>query len=217
MTAKRTSLDKDKIKVLLLESVHPSAVEAFKGEGYTNIEAHAGSLPERELAERLRGAHIVGVRSRTRLTADALAGADRLMAIGCFSVGTDQIDLVAAEERGIPVFNAPYSNTRSVAELVLAEVILLSRGIAERNAAAHRGKWLKTVGGATEVRGKTLGIVGYGHIGTQVGVLAEALGMRVLYYDIEPKLGLGNAARVTSLDELLAQSDVVTLHVPDTR
>ncbi|MGH2450697.1 MAG: phosphoglycerate dehydrogenase [Candidatus Limnocylindria bacterium] len=214
--AKKTSLDKSRIKILLLESVDPSAVEAFKADGYTSIQYQSGSLTEGELAERLRGIHILGIRSRTRLREAALSAADRLIAVGCFSVGTDQVDLAAAEIRGIPVFNAPFSNTRSVAELVLAEVIALSRGVPERNAAAHRGKWLKAVGGATEVRGKCLGIVGYGHIGTQVGLLAEAIGMRVVYHDVEVKLALGNATPVGSLDALLERADVVTLHVPET-
>lgn len=213
---KTTSLDKSRIKVLLLESVDPSAVEAFRADGYTNIQYHSGSLREDELAERLAGVHILGIRSRTRLREPALAAADRLIAVGCFSVGTDQVDLAAAEARGIPVFNAPFSNTRSVAELVLCEIIALSRGVPERNAAAHRGVWLKAVGGATEVRGKCLGIVGYGHVGTQVGLLAEALGMTVVYHDVEVKLALGNSAPAGSLEALLERADVVTLHVPET-
>jgi len=211
-----TSLDKSKIKVLLLESIHQSAVDAFRADGYTDLERHPGALSEHELAGRLAGVHILGIRSRTDVTERALAGADKLMVIGCFSIGTDRVDLDAAEARGIPVFNAPFSNTRSVAELVVAEVVILCRGVPERSAAAHRGRWLKSVGSSTEVRGKTLGVVGYGHIGTQVGVLAEALGMRVLYYDVETKLALGNASPIASLDELLAHSDVVTLHVPET-
>jgi len=213
---KETSLDKSKIRVLLLEAIHSSAVEAFAAGGYTNVEVVDAAMPEAELRERIPGVHLLGIRSRTRLGERVFACADRLIAVGCFGIGTDQVDLVAAEVRGIPVFNAPFSNTRSVAELVLAEVIALARGLPERNAAAHRGRWLKAVAGATEVRGKTLGIVGYGHIGTQVGVLAEAVGMRVVYFDVEAKLGLGNATRVGSLDALLEQSDVVTLHVPET-
>jgi len=212
---RKTSLGKDKIKVLLLESIHPSAVEALESDGYTNVEYHERSLNERELAERLRDAHLLGIRSRTKIPAPVIAGAEKLVAIGCFCIGTDQVDLQAAEARGIPVFNAPFSNTRSVAELVIGEIILLCRGIPQRNAAAHQGRWLKAVAGATEVRGKTLGIVGYGHIGTQVGVLAEGLGMQVLYYDLETKLGLGNATAVRSLDALLERSQVVTLHVPE--
>lgn len=213
---KRTSLDKRRIKVLLLESIHPSAVEAFQAEGYTTVERHETALSEGELAQRIRDAHLVGIRSRTKLPAAVLARAERLIAIGCFCIGTDQVDLAAAQERGVPVFNAPFSNTRSVAELVIGEIILLCRGIPQRNAAAHRGEWLKAVAGATEVRGKVLGIVGYGHIGTQVGVLAESLGMRVLYHDIETKLGLGNAQSAPSLGALLEQAHVVTLHVPET-
>lgn len=212
---RKNSLDKGRIKVLLLEAIHPSAVEAFEADGYTNIEHHDRSLPEQELVERLRDAHVLGIRSRTKISAQAIAQAEKLVAIGCFCIGTDQVDLVAAEQRGIPVFNAPFSNTRSVAELVIGEIILLCRGIPQRSAAAHRGQWLKAVAGATEVRGKTLGIVGYGHIGTQIGVLAESLGMQVIYYDIESKLGLGNATAVPSLDALLERSHAVTLHVPE--
>ena len=211
-----TSLDKGKIKVLLLEAVHRSAVDAFIADGYTNLDQHDRSLPEDDLIERLRGVHILGIRSRTEVTERVLERADKLLTIGCFGIGTDQVDLAAAERRGVPVFNAPFSNTRSVAELVLAEIIALSRGIPERNAAAHRGTWMKAVSGATEVRGKCLGIVGYGHIGTQVGLLAEGLGMRVIYYDIEAKLALGNASPVGSLEDLLGRCDVVTLHVPET-
>jgi D-3-phosphoglycerate dehydrogenase len=202
--------------VLLLEAIDASAVDVFRTDGYTNVETHKKALSEDELAEAIRGAHVLGIRSRTRVTKRVLEQADRLIAIGCFCIGTDQVDTTCAEERGIPVFNAPFSNTRSVAELVLAEIVMLCRGIPQRNAAAHRGEWLKGVAGATEVRGKTLGIVGYGHIGTQVGLLAEGLGMRVVYHDIEPKLALGNATPVETLRALLERSDVVTLHVPDT-
>lgn len=210
------SLEKDKISVLLLEGIHSSAGNAFGADGYTTIHRQQRSLPEAELVEHVRGVHVLGVRSRTRVSERVLVQADKLIAIGCFSIGTDQVDLAAAEARGIPVFNAPFSNTRSVAELVLAEIVMLCRGVPERNAAAHRGKWMKSVAGATEVRGKCLGIIGYGHIGTQVGLLAEALGMRVTYYDIETKLALGNARPVDSLDELLHRADVVSLHVPET-
>jgi D-3-phosphoglycerate dehydrogenase len=213
---RKTSLDKSKIKVLLLEGIHPSAVEAFRADGYTSIEYHKKSLPEAQLISALRGAYFVGIRSGTRLTAAVLDQAPRLGAIGCFCIGTDQVDLAAAQERGIPVFNAPFSNTRSVAELVLAEIILLMRGVPYRNAMVHRGGWVKSAAGAHEVRGKCLGIVGYGHIGSQVGLLAEAVGMRVLYHDIETKLALGNAQPVASLDDLLGAADVVTLHVPET-
>jgi D-3-phosphoglycerate dehydrogenase len=211
-----TSLGKEKIRVLLLESIDPSAVDAFKADGYTSVAGHRKALTEDELRQEIRGAHLLGIRSRTHVTASVLEAADKLIAIGCFCIGTDQVDVAAAEARGIPVFNAPFSNTRSVAELVLAEIVMLCRGIPQRNAAAHRGEWLKAVAGATEVRGKTLGIVGYGHIGTQIGLLAEGLGMRVLYHDVEPKLALGNATPADSLDTLLRRSDVVTLHVPET-
>ncbi|MEP7003065.1 MAG: phosphoglycerate dehydrogenase [Chloroflexota bacterium] len=209
------SLDRDKIKVLLLESIDASAIEAFKADGYINVETHKKALSEAELVDAIKGAHLLGIRSRTHVTKRVLEHADKLIAVGCFCIGTDQVDVVAAEARGVPVFNAPFSNTRSVAELVLAEIVMLCRGIPQRNAAAHRGEWLKAVGGATEVRGKTLGIVGYGHIGTQIGLLAEGLGMRVIYHDVEPKLALGNAAAVDTLRTLLEGADVVTLHVPD--
>lgn len=214
--AKETSLDKGRIKVLLLESIHASAVAAFQADGYTNLDREDRSLAGDALAARIRGVHILGIRSRSEVDAAVLEHADKLIAIGCFGIGTDQVDLAAAEMRGVPVFNAPFSNTRSVAELVIGEVIALCRGVPERNAAAHQGRWMKAVSGATEVRGKTLGIVGYGHIGTQVGVLAEGLGMRVAYHDVETKLALGNATPVGSLDALLERSDVVTLHVPET-
>lgn len=210
------SLDKSKIKILLLEGVHPTAVDAFKKDGYHEIDSHPKSLPGPRLIEALRDAYFVGIRSATQLTAEVILGADKLMGIGCFCIGTNQVDLDAAQQRGIPVFNAPFSNTRSVAELVLAETILLMRGIPFRNALAHRGGWMKTASGSQEVRGKTLGIVGYGHIGTQIGVLAESLGMKVVFYDIETKLALGNAHAVPTLNGLLEIADVVTLHVPET-
>jgi D-3-phosphoglycerate dehydrogenase len=210
------SFAKSKIKIVLLEGVHPGAAEMLRREGYTNILSHAKSLAGDLLTEALKGAYFVGIRSATQLTADVLARAPRLIGVGCFCIGTNQVDLECARKRGIPVFNAPFSNTRSVAELVLAEIILLLRGIPERNAAAHRGEWLKTAEGAREVRGKKLGIVGYGHIGTQIGLLAESVGMQASYYDVEAKLSLGNARAVSTLDQLLADSDVVTLHVPET-
>ena len=212
----QTSLDKGKIKILLLEGIHSSAVDAFRRDGYTNIEAHPKSLPETKLVASMRDAYIVGIRSATRLSSRILEQAPRLIAVGCFCIGTNQVNLEAALERGIPVFNAPFSNTRSVAELVLAEIIMLLRGIPYRNAMAHRGGWIKTASGSYEVRGKCLGIVGYGHIGTQIGLLAEALGMQVVYYDIETKLALGNARAMPSLEALLEAADVVTLHVPET-
>ena len=216
MSNKKTSYPKQDIRVLLLEGVSQTAVETFRAAGYTQIEFHEKSLPEAELKQRIAEAHIVGIRSRTHLTDDVLAQARRLIAVGCFCIGTNQVDLEAAELAGIPVFNAPYSNTRSVAELVVAQAILLMRGIPQKNAECHRGGWSKSAAGSHEVRGKTLGIIGYGHIGTQVGVLAESLGMHVLFHDIETKLSLGNARPAISLDDLLALSDVVTLHVPET-
>ncbi len=212
----KTSFPREDIKILLLEGVSPTAVEAFQAAGYTRIEYHDKALPADALLSAIEDAHMVGLRSRTQLTDDVIAHARRLLAIGCFCIGTNQVRLDTARHRGIPVFNAPYSNTRSVAELVLAEAILLMRRIPERNAAAHRGEWLKSADGSYEVRGKTLGIIGYGHIGTQTGVLAESLGMRVIYHDIESKLALGNAHPADSLAALLKASDVVTLHVPQT-
>ncbi|MFU8877476.1 MAG: phosphoglycerate dehydrogenase [Wenzhouxiangellaceae bacterium] len=216
MTQRNHSLAKDKIRILLLEGVHESAVEAFHAAGYDNVESLPAAMPAAQLAERIGEVHFLGIRSRTRLSESLLDKAARLTAVGCFCIGTDQVDLAAARRRGIPVFNAPYANTRSVAELVLAEIIMLMRGIPAKNAAAHRGRWLKTAKGSFEVRGKTLGIIGYGHIGSQLGILAEGLGMRVIYHDIVRKLPLGNAEPARSLDALLEQADVVSLHVPDT-
>ncbi|OGB00640.1 MAG: D-3-phosphoglycerate dehydrogenase [Burkholderiales bacterium RIFCSPHIGHO2_12_FULL_61_11] len=213
----KTSTHKKKIKFLLLEGIHPSAVEVLKAAGYTHIESVPGALSDSELKKKIADVHFVGIRSRTQLTADVFAHAAKLAAVGCFCIGTNQVDLNAARERGIAVFNAPFSNTRSVAELVLAEAILLLRGIPEKSAVAHRGGWLKSAENAYEIRGKTLGIVGYGSIGTQLSVLAEGLGMHVVFFDVVTKLPLGNARQVAKLGELLAQSDVVTLHVPETR
>ncbi|ABX48050.1 phosphoglycerate dehydrogenase [Shewanella baltica] len=210
------SLDKDKIKILLLEGVHQSAVDVLERAGYTNIEYHKASLGDEALIESIKDAHFVGLRSRTQLTAEVLKRAEKLIAVGCFCIGTNQVDLATAESLGIPVFNAPFSNTRSVAELVIGEIIMLMRGIPERNAIAHRGGWMKTAAGSYEVRGKTLGVIGYGHIGTQLGILAETLGMRVVFFDIEDKLPLGNAQQIHSMEQLLAQADVVSLHVPET-
>jgi D-3-phosphoglycerate dehydrogenase / 2-oxoglutarate reductase len=212
----RTSFPKQDIRVLLLEGISRSAIDTFAAAGYTEVELHEKSLPEDELKRRIADAHIVGIRSRTQLDAEVLAHARRLLAVGCFCIGTNQVDIAAAQAAGVPVFNAPYSNTRSVAELVIAEAILLMRRIPQKNAECHRGGWSKSAAGSYEVRGKVLGIVGYGHIGTQVGLLAEGLGMRVLFHDVEAKLALGNARAAASLDELLAQADVVTLHVPET-
>ena len=212
----KNSLDKSKIKILLLEGIHASAVEAFQADGYSNIDYQQKALPEAKLLEAISDAYVVGIRSATQLTARVLEQAPRLIGVGCFCIGTNQVDLDAAQGQGVPVFNAPFSNTRSVAELVLAEIILLLRGIPQRSAVARRGGWIKTATGSHEVRGKCLGIVGYGHIGTQTGLLAEALGMRVAFYDIETKLALGNAQALPSLDALLDVADVVTLHVPET-
>ncbi|HET9819406.1 MAG TPA: phosphoglycerate dehydrogenase [Rhodanobacteraceae bacterium] len=212
----KTSFPRKDIKVVLLEGIHESAVDVFRAAGYSLVERHDKALPREQLLDAIADARIVGLRSRTQLDSGAIAAARRLLAVGCFCIGTNQVDLRAARERGVPVFNAPYSNTRSVAELVVAEAILLMRRVPERNAECHRGGWPKSAEGSFEVRGKTLGIVGYGHIGTQVGVLAESLGMHVLYHDIEPKLALGNAAPAHDLDDLLARADIVTLHVPQT-
>ncbi|MES1260684.1 MAG: phosphoglycerate dehydrogenase [Acidobacteriota bacterium] len=210
-----TSLDKNKIKILLLEGIDPSAVAAFREDGYSEIEYHKKSLPEAQLLESIRDACFIGIRSATHLTEKVFEHAQRLIGVGCFCIGTNQVNLKVAQDRGIPVFNAPFSNTRSVAELVLAEAIMLMRGIPWRNARAHRGQWAKTANGSHEVRGKTLGIIGYGHIGTQVGLLAESLGMRVIFHDIEAKLALGNATQVSS-HVLFESADIVTLHVPET-
>ncbi|MET1025091.1 MAG: phosphoglycerate dehydrogenase [Pseudoxanthomonas sp.] len=214
--SKKTSYPKEDIRVLLLEGVSQSAVDVFQSAGYSQIEFHTKSLPEDELKARIAEAHIIGIRSRTQLTEEVLSHARRLIAVGCFCIGTNQVDTDAAELAGIPVFNAPYSNTRSVAELVIAQSIMLMRGIPQKSAECHRGGWSKSATGSHEVRGKTLGIIGYGHIGTQVGVLAESLGMKVIFHDIETKLSLGNATPALSLEDLLERSDVITLHVPET-
>ncbi len=210
------SLPKSRIKILLLENVHKSAVELFKRNGYTNIESVAGAIDAEELISKLKNVHILGIRSRTKLTKEILSAAPKLLTVGCFCIGTNQVDLKCAKKLGIPVFNAPYSNTRSVAELVLAEIIMLFRGVPQRSWGAHEGEWDKSVKGAREIRGKTLGIVGYGHIGTQLSIIAEAMGMQVRFFDVVEKLALGNARSTGSLDELLSVSDVVTLHVPET-
>jgi D-3-phosphoglycerate dehydrogenase len=209
-------MPKHKLKFVLLEGVHPGAVELLHADGYTQVLSLPKALAGEELIDAIADAHFLGIRSRTLLTDEVLARTPKLAAIGAFCIGTNQIDLRSALRRGIPVFNAPFSNTRSVAELVLAEVVMLMRGIPHKNAALHRNEWLKSAEGSYEVRSKTLGIVGYGHIGTQVGVLAEHLGMRVVFHDIETKLSLGNARQLASLAAVLAESDVVTLHVPET-
>ncbi|MBN0986243.1 phosphoglycerate dehydrogenase [Amphritea pacifica] len=214
--SQNTSLEKSKIKILLLEGVHQSALDTLNAHGYTNIEYLTGSLPEDELLERVKDVHFIGIRSRTQLTEEVFEAADKLVAVGCFCIGTNQVDLRAATMRGVAVFNAPYSNTRSVAELVIAEAILLLRGVAEKNAKAHRGEWQKSAKSSYEIRGKKLGIVGYGSIGSQLSVIAESLGMHVFFYDIVTKLPLGNATQLGSLKELLNTCDIVTLHVPET-
>jgi D-3-phosphoglycerate dehydrogenase / 2-oxoglutarate reductase len=211
-----TSTHKDKIKFLLLEGIHPSAVAVIEAAGYTQVECVAGALSGEALKSKLVGVHFLGIRSRTQLTQDVLAQANRLAAVGCFCIGTNQVDLEAARDLGIAVFNAPFSNTRSVAEMVLAEAILLMRGIPAKNAQAHKGGWLKSADNAYEVRGKTLGIVGYGAIGTQLSVMAEGLGMKVIFFDVVSKLPMGNAHQTPRLEELLGQADVVSLHVPET-
>jgi D-3-phosphoglycerate dehydrogenase len=210
------SLSKDKIRILLLEGVHGSAVSLLQGVGYSQIHQVSKALDGPALTDALHGVHILGIRSRSQLTEAVFAAANRLMVVGCFSVGTNQVDLEAARVRGIPVFNAPFSNTRSVAELVIGEIVMLLRRITPRSAAAHAGKWDKSASDSFEVRGKTLGIVGYGSIGSQLSTMAEAMGMRVVYYDVIDKLRHGNTEPVVSLNDLLAQSDVVSLHVPET-
>ncbi len=211
-----TSFPKEDIKVLLLENVHASGIEIFKGEGF-QVETINRALKEDELAERLQdGVHLLGIRSKTKVTAKALDAGKRLLSVGAFCIGTNQIDLEAAKRCGVPVFNAPFSNTRSVAELVICEIVMLSRHLGDRSREVHEGKWRKVAKGSHEVRGKTLGIVGYGHIGSQVGVLAEAMGLRVIAFDVKATLSMGNVRHVPLLDELLEQSDFVTLHVPET-
>lgn len=213
--SQQLSLQKDKIRFLLLEGVHQNALDVLHAAGYTNIDYRKTALDEDALIEAIKDAHFIGIRSRTQITEKVLEAANKLIAVGCFCIGTNQVNLDAALVRGIPVFNAPYSNTRSVAELVLGQLILLLRGIPEKNALVHRGGWSKSAEGSYEARGKTLGIVGYGSIGTQLSVLAESLGMKVIYFDVVTKLPLGNARQVGSMEELLAQSDVVSLHVPE--
>jgi len=211
-----TSFPKDRIKVLLLENIHPSAHELFNAEGF-QLETVGGALSEDELTKKLEDVHVLGIRSKTKVTARALAGARRLLTLGCFCIGTNQVDLVAANKHGVPVFNAPFSNTRSVAEMILAEIVMLSRRLADRAREMHAGQWRKVAIGSFEVRGKTLGIVGYGHIGRQIGVIAEFMGMRVVFFDVVAKLPMGNNHATKTLDELLGQSDFVTLHVPETK
>ncbi|MCG6924059.1 MAG: phosphoglycerate dehydrogenase [Acidobacteria bacterium] len=214
-TPAETSFPKSQIRVLLLENVHTSAHEVFRAEGF-QVEACTGALGEDALVEKARDVHILGIRSRSRVTERVLSQARRVLTLGTFCIGTNQVALESASQRGVPVFNAPFSSTRSVAELVIAEVIALSRRLADRSREMHEGRWRKSAPAAHEVRGKTLGIVGYGHIGTQVGILAEAVGMQVLFHDVVPKLPIGNNRRAESLEDVLGRADFVTLHVPET-
>lgn len=211
---KTTSYPKDKIRILLLENISDAAVEEMKDAGYATIKKLSGAISEKELMAEIKGVHLLGIRSKTQVTEKVLSKADKLLAIGCYCIGINQVDLLAATRKGVAVFNAPFSNTRSVAELVIGSSIMLIRRIPDKNKAAHEGTWQKDAKGSYEMRGKTMGIVGYGNIGSQVSVLAEALGMDVLYYDLEPKLPHGNAKQVRSLRELLKKADIVTLHVP---
>jgi D-3-phosphoglycerate dehydrogenase len=212
----KLSLSRDKISILLLEGVHDSAVEMLRARGYSSIESLPHALDDAELIEKIARVHMIGIRSRSQLTAPVLQAASRLFSIGCFCIGTNQVDIGAARRLGIPVFNAPHSNTRSVAELVLAEIVMLLRGIPQRSLAVHRGQWPKSAKDSYEMRGKVLGIVGYGHIGSHLSILAEAMGMQVRFFDVVRKLAIGNARPCHSLDELLQVSDLVSLHVPDT-
>ena len=209
-----TSYPKGSIKILLLENIHPVAADAFTAEGFA-VETLKGALPESELVERIADVHILGIRSKTQVTPAVIDAGKRLLAVGAFCIGTNQINLAHANRAGVPAFNAPFSNTRSVAELILAEIVMLSRHLGDRSREVHEGRWRKVAVGSHEVRGHTLGIVGYGHIGSQVGVLAEAFGMRVVFYDVVAKLPMGNNHSVATLEGLLAQSDFVTLHVPE--
>lgn len=214
MKATQTSYPRSKIKILLLENISDSAVDELKQSGYADIQRLGGALSESELIKAVKGVHLIGIRSKTQITKNVIDSADKLLAIGAFGIGVNQIDLKAATAKGVAVFNAPYSNTRSVAELVIGLCVMLIRKISDKNAAAHRGEWLKEAKGSFELRGKTLGIVGYGNIGSQVSNMAEAMGMQVIYFDITTKLPLGNAKQIRDLKELLKQSNIVTLHVP---
>ena len=212
---KNTSYPKEKINILFLENISDAAIAQFKNSGYVNVRKLSGALNQTDLIKEIKNVHILGIRSKTLITEEVLKAAPKLQAIGCFCIGVNQVDIDAATKHGVAVFNAPYSNTRSVAELVIGAAIVLVRKIIDKNKAAHEGIWLKDAKGSHELRGKTIGIVGYGNIGSQVSVLAEALGMKVIFYDVETKLPLGNASDSKSLKELLQQSDVVTLHVPE--
>ena len=212
----KTSYPKEKINVLLLENISEIAVKNFQRNGYTQVQRLSKALPESELVDAIKNAHILGIRSKTQITPTVLNAAQRLQAIGCFCIGVNQVNLTAATDHGVAVFNAPYSNTRSVAELVIGAAIMLIRRIPDKSTSAHKGLWLKEAKGSYELRGKTLGIIGYGNIGTQVSVLAEALGMKVIFYDVETKLPLGNATDVKTLKDVMSKADVITLHVPET-
>ncbi len=214
MNAEATSYPRNKIKILLLENISDSAVDELKDSGYLDVRRVNGALSEDELIAAVQGIHMLGIRSKSQITKNVVEAADKLLAIGCFCIGVNQVDLKSATEKGVAVFNAPYSNTRSVAELIIGLCVMLIRKIADKNAAAHRGVWLKDAAGSFELRGKTLGIIGYGNIGSQVSIMAEALGMHVIYYDAATKLPHGNAKQIRELSELLAESDIVTLHVP---
>jgi D-3-phosphoglycerate dehydrogenase / 2-oxoglutarate reductase len=212
---KNTSYPKEKVNVLFLENISDTAVKLFKEAGYSSVRKLTGALSEEDLVKEIKDVHLLGIRSKTQITPKVLDAAVKLQAIGCFCIGTNQVDLKTARHKGVVVFNAPYSNTRSVAELVIASSIMLIRRIPDKNTAAHQGKWMKDSKGSYELRGKTIGIVGYGNIGTQVSVLAESMGMKVLFYDVVTKLPLGNAVACSSLEELVKKSDIVTLHVPE--
>lgn len=212
---KLTSYPKEKINILFLENISDVAVKYFNAAGYSNVRKLNGALSEEQLIKEIKNVHLVGIRSKTQLTAKVIAAAEKLQAIGCFCIGINQVNLKAATEHGVVVFNAPYSNTRSVAELVIGASIILIRKIIDKNKAAHEGIWLKEATGSYELRGKTLGIIGYGNIGSQLSVLAEGIGMKVIYYDIETKLPLGNAVDIKTLRDLVGQADIVSLHVPD--
>src|ERR1700761_7885641 len=213
---KTTSYPKEKINILFLENISDAAVKHFKESGYASVKKLSGALPEDQLIEAVKDVHLLGIRSKTQITPKVLAAAKKLQAIGCFCIGVNQVDLKSATNNGVVVFNAPYSNTRSVAELVIGLAIMLIRRIPDKSKAAHEGVWLKEAKGSYELRGKTLGIIGYGNIGSQVSVLAEALGMKVVFYDVLTKLPLGNARRAQTLEELMSIADIVTLHVPET-
>jgi D-3-phosphoglycerate dehydrogenase len=212
-----TSYPKDKIKIVFFENISDAAINIFKDAGYVDIKKFSGALPESQLIQEIKDAHLIGIRSKTMITDRVLQHAKKLQAIGCFCIGTNQVNLAEARKRGVVVFNAPYSNTRSVAELIIGASIMLIRRIIDKNKSAHEGIWNKEAKGSFELRGKTLGIIGYGNIGSQVSILAEALGMKVLFYDVATKLPLGNAISKKSLKELVSKSDIVTLHVPETR